>query len=78
MNVGIGLRGPASYVEAVAATGANDARASALLGLFLTVTMAGGTALVAPLLHFGLVAASTATLAIIGVVPVIMLFAKRR
>ena len=71
MNIGMGLRGPASYVGAVKAAGANDARASALILLFLTVIMAVGTAIVAPFLEHGLVAVAIAVVVII--VPALVL-----
>lgn len=65
MNIGMGLRGPASYVGAVKAAGSNDARASALILLFLTAIMAFGTAIVAPFLEHGLVAVAIAVVVII-------------
>jgi len=66
MNVGMGLRGPTGYVAAIAAAGSNDARASALIGLFVTGTIAIGTAVVAPFLDHGLIALAVATAVIIG------------
>ncbi len=65
MNVGMGLRGPPGYVAAIAAAGDNDARAAALVGLFLTAIMASATALVAPFLYRGLVAAGIAMVVIL-------------
>jgi len=66
MNIGMGLRGPTGYVAAIAAAGSNDARASALIGLFITGTIAIGTAVVAPFLDHGLIALAIATVVIIG------------
>jgi predicted MFS family arabinose efflux permease len=66
MNVGMGLRGPTGYIAAIAAAGSNDARASGLIGLFITATMAIGTAVVAPFLDFGLIAPAIAVVLIIG------------
>src|SRR5207244_13121870 len=66
MNIGMGLRGPTGYVAAIAAAGSNDARASGLIGLFITATMAIGTALVAPFLDYGLIAPAVAVVLIIG------------
>jgi len=66
MNVGMGLRGPTGYVAAIAAAGSNDARAAALIGLFITATIAIGTALVAPFLDSGLIAPAVATVLIIA------------
>jgi MFS family permease len=71
MNIGMGLRGPASYVGAVKAAGTNDARASALILLFLTLIMAVGTAIVAPFLEHGLVVVAIAVVVII--VPALIL-----
>ena len=66
MNVGMGLRGPTGYIAAIAAAGSNDARASGLIGLFITATLAIGTAVVAPFLHYGLIAPAIAVVLIIG------------
>ena len=66
MNIGMGLRGPTGYVAAIAAAGSNDARAAALIGLFITATIAIGTALVAPFLDEGLIAPAVATVLIIA------------
>ena len=66
MNVGMGLRGPTGYVAAIAAAGSNDARASALIGLFITAIIAIGTAVVAPFLDYGLIAPALAVVLIIG------------
>jgi MFS family permease len=66
MNVGMGLRGPTGFVAAIAAAGSNDARASALIGLFITATIATGTAVVAPFLDQGLIALAIAVVVIIG------------
>jgi len=71
MNIGMGLRGPPSYVAAITAAGTNDARASALIGLFLTGIMAIGTAVVAPFLVHGLIAVAIAMVVI--VVPALIL-----
>ena len=62
MNIGMGLRGPTGFVAAIEAAGANDARASALIGLFITGTIAIGTAVVAPFLDDGLIAPAIAWL----------------
>ena len=66
MNVGMGLRGPTGYVAAIAAAGSNDARAAGLIGLFITATMAIGTAVVAPFLDYGLIAPAIAVVLIIA------------
>jgi len=66
MNVGMGLRGPTGFVAAINAAGANDARASALIGLFITGTISIGTAAVAPFLDHGLIAPALAAVVIIA------------
>ena len=66
MNIGMGLRGPTGFVAAIDAAGANDARASALIGLFITGTIAIGTAVVAPFLDYGLIAPAIASVVIIA------------
>jgi MFS family permease len=65
MNVGMGLRGPTGFVAAIAAAGQNDARASALIGLFITAMITVGTLVVAPFLDRGLIAPAVATVVII-------------
>ena len=77
MNIGIGFRGPTSYVAAVRAAGRDDARASALINLFATVAMAAGTAAVAPFLAYGLVAVAIAVVAIIAPALVLLLVPLR-
>lgn len=77
MNIGMGLRGPPGYVAAIVAAGSNDARASALIGLFITGTMAIGTALVAPFLDFGVIAPAIAVILIIGPALVLALMPRR-
>jgi MFS family permease len=66
MNIGMGLRGPTGFVAAINAAGTNDARASGLIGLFITGTISIGTALVAPFLDRGLIAPAIAAVVIIA------------
>jgi predicted MFS family arabinose efflux permease len=66
MNAGWGLRAPTGFVAAIDAAGTNDARASALIGLFITGTIAIGTAVVAPFLDRGLIAPAIAAVVIIA------------
>ncbi|GGE41725.1 MFS transporter [Agaricicola taiwanensis] len=54
VNFGFGLRGPAGFHRAVVASGADDARGSALVVLGILGTAAGGTALAAPFIALGL------------------------
>jgi len=78
MNVGMGFCGPNCYVAAIRAAGANDARASGLLGLFVTVIIAAGTAAVAPFLSYGLVAVAIAVVVIITPALILLLAARTR
>ncbi|MCP5183089.1 MAG: MFS transporter [Pseudomonadales bacterium] len=48
VNVGLGVRGPPGFYQAVVAAGDNAARGAALVMLFALALTAGGTALVAP------------------------------
>jgi DHA1 family bicyclomycin/chloramphenicol resistance-like MFS transporter len=66
MNIGMGLRGPTGFVAAINAAGTNDARASGLIGLFITGTISIGTASVAPFLDRGLIAPAIAAVVIIA------------
>lgn len=62
VNGGLGLRGPPGFYRAVAASGADDARGSALANLFIMLTSALGTAGVGPFIEKGLVPLATASL----------------
>ena len=55
MNVGIGLRGPPGFYQAILAAEDDDARGAALVMLMVFVAVAGGTAMVAPVIEIGLV-----------------------
>ena len=59
-------RDQTGFVAAINAAGANDARASALIGLFITGTISIGTAVVAPFLDHGLIAPALAAVVIIA------------
>jgi DHA1 family bicyclomycin/chloramphenicol resistance-like MFS transporter len=63
MGVGLGLRGPPGFFRAIVSSGGDDARAASLTILAIMVVSAGGTALVAPFLRFGLVALAMASAA---------------
>ncbi|MEM9057936.1 MAG: MFS transporter, partial [Pseudomonadota bacterium] len=54
VNVGLGIRGPAGFFQALQAAGDNDARGSALVILFVMLITGAGTALVAPVIEHGL------------------------
>ncbi len=55
VNLGLGLRGPPGFYQAVVAAGDNDSRGAAMLILFILGVAALGTAAVAPFISQGLV-----------------------
>lgn len=62
-NLGIGVRGPPGFYQAIVAAGDDDARGSALVILSILMTLAFGTAAVAPFIEAGLIPlVATATL----------------
>ncbi|MEM7431961.1 MAG: MFS transporter [Pseudomonadota bacterium] len=69
VNLGLGIRGPAGFFQALKASGDNDSRGSALIILFVMLTTALGTAAVAPFVEQGFVqvAARASAVAIIAV-----------
>lgn len=58
MNLGLGLRGPTGFLKGIIAGNGDDNRASSLVLLSIITVSSGGTALIAPFLHFGLFALS--------------------
>ena len=54
VNLGLGLRGPPGFYQAIAAAGGDDSRAGALVVLAVLLTTAAGTALAAPWVSTGL------------------------
>jgi MFS family permease len=72
MNVGLGLRGPPGFYQAIVAAKGDDARGSALVILAIMITSAVGTAVVAPFIEQGLPALGAVT-ALIAVGAVVML-----
>jgi MFS family permease len=54
VNLGLGLRGPPGFMQAVLAAHGDDARGSALVILFILLVTAGGTAAAAPFIMSGL------------------------
>jgi DHA1 family bicyclomycin/chloramphenicol resistance-like MFS transporter len=60
VNLGLGLRGPPGFYQAVVAAGENDSRGAALLILFILGIAAAGTAVVAPFISQGLMPLSAA------------------
>jgi len=61
-NLGLGLRGPPGFYNAVLAAGDNDARGAALMLLYTLMTAALGTAAVAPFIELGLIPLSMAAM----------------
>ena len=61
VNLGLGVRGPPGFYQAIIASGDNDARGAALVILMVFTTTSVGTALLAPFITLGLLPlASTA------------------
>ncbi|HYD11352.1 MAG TPA: MFS transporter [Allosphingosinicella sp.] len=54
VNLGLGLRGPPGFMQAVIAAHGDDARGAALVILFILLAAAGGTAAAAPFILAGL------------------------
>jgi len=71
INGGLGVRGGAGFVKALAAAPGNDARASALMILLMTLVAAGATAALAPFLDGGLIVVGLALVALL--VPALLL-----
>jgi MFS family permease len=65
MNIGLGLRGPPGFFQAILAAKGDDARGSALVILAIMGTSALGTALVAPFIEYGLLPLATVTAVIL-------------
>ena len=59
-NAGFGLRGPPGFYCALQASGGDDARAAALVILYVMLVTAGATALLAPWVTLGLLPAALA------------------
>jgi len=72
VNLGLGLRGPPGFYQAIVATGDNDSRGAALLILLILGVAAGGTAIVAPFISLGPAPLSSVA-AIVAVSSVIIL-----
>jgi DHA1 family bicyclomycin/chloramphenicol resistance-like MFS transporter len=60
MNIGLGLRGPPGFFQAIRAGGGDDERAASLTILAIMAVSAAGTALLAPFIHYGLAALAAA------------------
>ena len=75
-NFGFGLRGPPTFFMGLQASNGDDARASALIILYVMLVTAGGTAAVAPFITLGMWPAaltasllSLTSLALLGLLP---------
>jgi hypothetical protein len=53
-NLGLGIRGPLGFYQALLASGENDSRGSALIILLVMLLAATGTGVVAPFIEAGL------------------------
>ena len=73
MNLGLGIRGPAGFLRAIIAGDGDDDRASSLTFLAITLSSAGGTALLAPFIEEGLFALCLVTLLIQSAVMALLL-----
>lgn len=76
VNLGLGLRGPPGFYQAIVESGDNDSRGAALMILFILGAAALGTAAVAPFISHGLSALSLAA-SIIATSSVLVLLALR-
>ena len=77
MNLGLGLRGPPGFYQAVVASGNNDSRGAALLILFILGVAAIGTAAVSQFISLGLQPLSLAS-AFVSVSSLILLIALKK
>jgi MFS family permease len=76
LNAGFGLRGPPAFFHALEASRGDDGRASALIILYTMLLTAAGTALIAPLIGYGLLPPSAAATLFGGVA--LALLSRRR
>jgi MFS transporter, DHA1 family, multidrug resistance protein len=75
VNLGLGVRGPPGFYQAIIASGDNDARGAALVMLLVFATTSIGTALLAPFITLGLLplAATTAAVSLSALVSLFFL-----
>ena len=73
VNLGLGVRGPPGFYQAIIASGDNDARGAALVILLVFATTSIGTALLAPFITLGLLPLA-ATAAAVSVSALVALF----
>jgi len=73
INLGLGVRGPPGFYQAIIASGDNDARGAALVILLVFATTSIGTALLAPFITLGLLPLA-ATAAAVSVSALVVLF----
>ena len=73
VNLGLGIRGPPGFYQAIIASGDNDARGAALVILLVFATTSIGTALLAPFITLGLLPLAS-TAATVSVSALVVLF----
>jgi MFS family permease len=73
VNLGLGVRGPPGFYQAIIASGDNDARGAALVILLVFATTSIGTALLAPFITLGLLPLAS-TAATVSVSALVVLF----
>jgi hypothetical protein len=74
LNVGLGLRGPPGFFRAIQAGAGDDERAASLTVLAVMAVAAGSTAILAPLLHGGLIVLSIACAVVQGCALILLFF----
>ena len=72
VNLGLGIRGPVGFYQALVASGHDDSRGSALIILYVMLTAAAATGIVAPYIEIGLLPVAIAAM-ILSVIAVILL-----
>ena len=74
VNLGLGIRGPVGFYQALLASGNDDSRGSAMIILLVMVTAAGGTGIVAPYIEQGLLPVAVAAM-VLAIMSVVLLLA---
>jgi DHA1 family bicyclomycin/chloramphenicol resistance-like MFS transporter len=77
MNIGLGLRGPPGFFQALTAGGGDDERAASMTILAIMAVSAAGTALLAPFIRHGLVALAAAATLSQGFAVIVLAFLPR-
>ncbi|AOP36417.1 hypothetical protein A0128_20600 [Leptospira tipperaryensis] len=74
MNLGLGLRGPNGFLKGIIAANGDDNRGSSLILLSIISISAGGTAIIAPFLNYGLLALSLFVGILHGIACLLLIF----